>query len=345
MMTRLKFTLFILLSYSVAIEAQKIKLPSFLGKKRGSTQWYGDPVSERKLKNNYNIYSTVGLGGGTSNYYGDMTSYKYPISTILKGTRWNLSANYTKHFSYNFAARIALSYARITGDDANYEEAEGLYLVKYSRGLHFRNDLKEISLVGIYDFTRYRKGGYMMRPKYTPFVLGGLAIVNHNPRARAAADPISGAISNDWVKLREFDTEGQGDLGKKQYSTISFAIPLGAGLRYKLADQLDFTIEGGIRYTISEGGKYLDDVSRNYIPSSGTNPNPSPSEMFSYRAKELYAARTGKLRDFSKITPPITVTPSGNPTERGNGRQDWYFFTILQLNYYIPSQIKCITNR
>ena len=340
MRSRLRLVIIIILGILNGTNAQKFHLPQVFGKKKGSTQWYGDPVKETVLKNNYNIYSTVGLGFGTSNYYGDMTSYKYPIATILKSTRWNFSANYTKHYAYNFAARIALSYARITGDDNNFKNAVGSYLTKYSRGLHFRNDLKELSLVGIYDFTKYRKAGYIMRPKFTPYAFAGLALTNHNPKARGE-NSATGEVSKDWLKLREFDTEGQSNLGQKQYNTIVFAIPFGAGLRYKIADQLDISFEGGFRYTVSEAGKYLDDVAENYIASSGTNTAPTNSEKFSYRAKEIYAARTGERRDPSKITLPVSALPSGAPAMRGNGRQDIYFLTILSLNYYIPSQIKC----
>ncbi len=337
----IKLLFFCFVIGSITANAQKFHLPQFLSKKRGSTQWYGDPVKPTKLKNNYNIYSTVGVGLGTSNYYGDLTSYKYPIATIAKMTRWNLSANYTKHFSYNFAARLGLSYARIVRDDSNYENAQGPYLNKYARGLHFRNDLKELSLVGIYDFARYRTGGYSLRPKVTPYIFGGLALTNHNPKARAAA-AADGTISKDWLKLREFDTECQTCLGGKLYSTIAFAIPFGGGIRYKLNDQIDISIEGGLRYTISYGGKFLDDVSGNYRDTAGTNPNPTNEELFSFRANEKFDARTGKLRDFSKITLPLTADPiTGDALPRGNGRQDVYFLTIVSLNYYIPSQLKC----
>lgn len=342
----IKVLLVLLLGGSIRVEAQKYKLPKIFQKKKGSTQWYGDPVSERKLKNNYNIYSTVGLGGGTSNYYGEMTSYKYPIATILKMTRWNFSVNYTKHFNYRLAARIGLSYARIAGDDKNFENAQGTYLTKYSRGLHFRNDLKEFSLIGIYDFTRYRKGGYSLRPNVTPYAFLGVSLANHNPKARGEA--LNGVVDKNWLKLREFETEGQGDLDGKQYSTIAFAIPFGAGIRYKLNNQFDFSIEGGLRYTVSNSGKYLDDVSKNYIVNADINPIPSNAEMFSYRANELYWAKTGELRDQSKINlnPLPTTLPlaESDKYNRGNGRQDLYFLTMISLNYYIPSQIKCRPN-
>jgi Domain of unknown function (DUF6089) len=337
---KLKLLIALFFLQSISLQAQKLKLPKPFGKKKGTTQWYGVPVKERKIKNNNNVYATVGFGGGSSNYYGDLTSYKYPVETILKMTRWNLSANYTKHFNHRFAARLALSYARILGDDDNFKSATGVYLDKYARGVHFRNDLKEFSLTGVYDFARYRSSSYNHRQKITPYLFGGIALANHNPRARAATSA-SGAVSKEWEKLREKDSEGLSGLGERQYPTIAFAIPFGAGFRFKLTDQLDFSIEGGIRKTFGRGGKYLDDVAGRYIPTASSNTIPTDAEKYSYRRNEVFSARTGNLRNLG-IAPNINTQQSpGVGSPRGNGRQDWYLLTVFSLNYYIPAKIRC----
>jgi hypothetical protein len=195
----------------------------------------------------------------------------------------------------------------------------------------------------MYDFAQNIKGGFEKRQSFTPYFFAGVAFANHEPLARSEA--INGVVSKEWVRLRELDTEGQSGLGKKQYSTIAFAIPFGMGFRYKINNQLDFSAEGGLRPTFGSGGKYLDDVSGDYIPTAGTSIRPTDSEKFSYRAPELYAARTGDLRDVNKVNPmPLTRDlTTGNALQRGNGRQDWYFITCFQLNYYIPKNIKCPT--
>jgi Domain of unknown function (DUF6089) len=333
-----KILLLFILVFSTEINAQK--LPRILGKKKSSTQWYGDPVTGSSFVNKANVLTTVSFGGGTSNYYGDMTSYHVPIATILKMTRWNLSANYTKHFKYNLAARIGLTYARISGDDDNFRNAPVAFLGKYSRGLHFKNDLKEIQLVGVYDFAKYRRGGAETRQKLTPYAFAGIALLNHNPKALFPRNSSGDVVSSKWEKLRDIDTEGLNTLNGKIYSTVALTLPIGMGFKYKLNNSFDISAEGGLRYTFGKSGRYLDDVSGKYILSSG--PNPGSNEIFFYRSNpafEAYAARTGNLREVSKITLPITNGPG--TVARGNGRQDIYFLTTFQLNYYLPSKIKC----
>jgi Domain of unknown function (DUF6089) len=343
-----RFCILFFLFISSDIIAQRFKMPKLLTRKRPSTQWYGDPVVDYHYKNNFNKYVTVGLGGGTSNYYGDLTTYRHPISTILKMTRWNFSANYTKHFKSNLSARVAITYARISGDDNNFENANG-FGGKYARGLHFRNDLKEVSLVGMYDLAQSAKGSIEKRQLITPYLFAGIAFANHDPKARGETSA-TGVVSKEWLKLRELDTEGQSLVGNKQYSTLAFAVPFGMGFRYKINDKFDLSAEGGFRATFGSGGKYLDDISGNYIASAGANTapggTPTPSEKFSYRANEDYAARTGQLRDATKVNlnKPLTRDVlTGDAYKRGNGRNDWYFITCFQLNYYIPRNIKCPT--
>jgi Domain of unknown function (DUF6089) len=341
-----KFILFILFLFSNELLAQRFKLPKLLTRKRPSTQWYGDPVVDYHYKNNFNKYAIVGIGGGTSDYYGDMTSYRIPFATILKMTRWNLSANYTKHFKYNLSARVALTYARISGDDNNFENAPA-FQQKYSRGLHFRNDLKEMSLVGMYDLVTNIKGGIEKRQTFVPYLFAGLGFASHSPMARDISTGLG--KKNNWLKLRDLDTEGQGGLGEKQYASIAFSVPFGMGIRYKINDKFDLSIEGGLRPTFGSGGQYLDDVSGYYIPTAATNTatgGGTESEKFSYRANEIIAARTGQLRNQNKVNPkPLTQDIStGARTLRGNDhRQDWYLLTAFQLNYYIPRLIKCPT--
>ncbi len=338
-----KLSIFFVAIFTLGAEAQK--LPHLFGRKKSSTQWYGDPVTENRFKTPFDPYATLGFGAGTSNYYGDFTSYKYPLQTILKTTRWNFSANYTRHLNYYFSARIALTYARIMGDDINFKNAVGPYLDKYSRGLHFRNDLKELSVVGIYNIAKYRPGGHTKRVEFNPYLFLGFGAASHNPKARDVYNSTDNRLS-PWLGLRPLDTEGQSNLGGKQYSTIAFSIPFGMGFRFKLSENWDFSVEGGLRYTVNYGGKYLDDVSGNYIASAGTNPTPTDAEKFSYRAPELIDARNGVVRDGSKITLPLTQDAvTGEPTKRGNNRQDFYFLTCFQLNYYIPKKIKCPTTR
>ncbi len=336
-----KIGLFILLwAGHIAIAQKNMPTKITVRPKGDGTQWKGVPKYESQFRQPFDGYRLVGVGLGTANYYGDMASYRLPVATILKNTRWNIGATYTKYFTDKFSMRLGLSVIRIMADDANFENGSAGFLTKYSRGLHFRNTLKEGTLVGIFDFSKKYKGGFERRADITPYALIGLSLANHNPKAREAADPVTGAVKKEWLKLRQFDTEGQSDLDQKQYSTVALSVPFGMGLKFKISPNMDFAAEGRINYTFNNGGKYLDDVSENYIAIPGNIPT-TQSERFSYRALETINARTGKARNMGKVTPPDTQTVIGAPAPRGNGRQDIYFLSVFQLNYYLPSQIRC----
>jgi hypothetical protein len=337
-----KLIILLVLLANVCLAQKNMPTKVTLRKKGHGTEWIGEPKYISKYRQPFDGVRLVGFGGGTANYYGDFTSYKLPAATILKTTRWNFTGNYTKYFTHRFGMRLGLSIIRIMGDDANFENGSSGFLQKYSRGLHFRNTLKEGALVGIFDFTNYNPGGFTRRSSVIPYILGGIALANHNPQGRDEA--VNGAVSKDWLKLRQFDTEGQSDLGQKQYSTVALSVPVGFGFKFKISPNFDFQVEGRLNYTFNRGGKYLDDVAENYIATAASNTFPSNSERFSYRADEVYSARTGKVRNVSKITPPPTQDINGFPTARGNGRQDIYFLTAFQINYFLPAQIRCKGN-
>jgi hypothetical protein len=334
------------LVFSIVCTAQKNMPTKITVRPKGTgTQWIGKEKYETQFRQPFDGYRLLGVGFGTANYYGDFTTYKLPMATIVKNTRWNIGIHYSKYFTQKIAMRLGVSAIRLTGDDDNFKNGSVEYLSKYSRGLHFRNTLREANLVGVYDFTSFYKGGYTRRQDVVPFVFAGIALANHNPQGRAPT--VGGVVQNKWEKLRQFDTEGQSDVGRKQYSTIALSVPVGMGIRFKINNDFDFSVEGRLNYTINEGGKYLDDISGDYVSSARSavlSGNANNSELFSFRANEPFAARTGNVRDFSKITLPQTQDTGGLPTQRGNGRQDVYFISVFQLNYYLPAPLRCRGN-
>jgi hypothetical protein len=68
-------------------------------------------------KNVLNQYATVGIGGGSSHYFGDLAPYSRFYYGIYTNVRWNGSINYTRFLNANAAARISYTYARLYGDD------------------------------------------------------------------------------------------------------------------------------------------------------------------------------------------------------------------------------------
>ncbi|QRR03048.1 DUF6089 family protein [Dyadobacter sandarakinus] len=293
-------------------------------------------------------YSTAGFGIGTSNYYGDLAPYRRPLSSTFKMMRWSVGGNYTRHFTPRLAARASFIYARIAGDDyIMNRDSKHEANIFYARNLHFRNDLKEFSLQGIFKLTPDNRS-YDRRPQLGAYLFAGIALTAQNPKA---LDSLKG----DWVKLQPLGTEGQGNEGyAKPYSLVQFAIPVGIGVRYKINSRFDISAELGFRKTFTD---YLDDTHGNYADPALFADNPLALAMANRSTNPVAvrknADRTQALQKFLQTNynietnDPLAVLPTtgfGAPgTARGNSptQKDAYMFGMIHVHYMLPSQIKC----
>lgn len=292
-------------------------------------------------------YSSAGLGVGTSNYYGDMAGFGTPFKSTFGMMRWSVAGNYTRHFTPRLAARASFTYARIAGDDFKMNEKDPTNL-RFPRNLSFRNDLKEFAVIGIFKLTPDNRS-YDRRPQFGTYLFAGLAAVAHNPKAKDA-------VSGEWLKLQALGTEGQGRPGYvKPYSLIQLALPVGFGLRYKINDRFDIGAELGFRITFTD---YLDDLAGNYANPADFAGNPEAIRMAN-RSQETVAVRKGKDRTpgLSQYVQAIYgVSPNEDPfavlvrdnyafpgSVRGNSpkQKDSYLIGMININYIIPSQVKC----
>ncbi len=294
-------------------------------------------------------YSTVSVGVGTSSYYGDLASYRRVASSTFGMMRWNFTANYTRHFTDRLAARASFTWARIAGDDYTVNR-KGQNEFYFARNLHFRNDLKEFALMGIYKIIPDNRS-YDRRPQISPYVFLGIGAMAHNPMAR-----VPDIEGDRWQKLQPLGTEGQGSPnGPKEYSLVQLAIPLGVGVRYKLSSRFDVSAELGFRFTSTD---YLDDVHDTYA-----DPNILKNDLartFANRSAEPTAARKGGdrtniLRDFIAtsygltdpgIDPFVAIqqtefTSPGNMRGANPQRNDTYLLGTIHLTYVLGTPIKC----
>jgi hypothetical protein len=138
---------------------------------------------------------------------------------------------------------------------------------------------------------------------------------------------------------------------------------LGLGLRIKINEKFDITLEGNLRFTKTD---YLDDVANVAYADEGILGSFIGSDLadLSYRADEAYHSRTQKDRipilhqiwsDPSKLNAgpvpigwlPTDITAHYNPTTpsrvRGNASKvpDTYGTFQLTLSYILSSKIKC----
>ncbi|MGR3810047.1 hypothetical protein [Jiulongibacter sp. NS-SX5] len=314
-------------------------------------------------KNIINQYTTVGIGGGSSHYFGDLSPYGYFYNSLYTNVRWNGNAHYTRYLTPNTAVRFQLSWVRILGDDYTYAQRNmDVLWQNYVRNLHFRNDLKEFTVSGIFNLLpSYGKGGARSRLSFTPYAHIGIGLAAHSPQATA---PVGAANAGEWVPLRDASTSGQiiPGTGLEMYSFVTPVLPLGLGVRFKINEKFDITFEGNLRLTNTD---YLDDAASVQYPNEDQLISyVGPIGELSYRADEAIHSRTNENRiptllqiwsDVDKINGGVTGNswspediasfygPEVPGTYRGNPSKipDTYATFSVTLSYILSNKIKC----
>ncbi len=254
-------------------------------------------------------YIRVGVSVGAMNYLGDLASSN-PYETSHPGLGFYASYKLNPMFS----VRGTALFGRISGDDAKADDPE-----RIARNLSFRSNIQEFSLQLVGDFI-FTPRGYTSRPWITPYAYIGLSVFKFNPEAPNGAT---------WVELQPLGTEGQYIRDQEEdypepYKLTQIAIPLGAGLRFRVVRDLDIEFEVGLRKTFTD---YLDDVS-SYYPNLRDLNRQNPTAA-----------------NFSDRSNPNTFPDGRIDMPRGDRSQDdWYMFTSISLSY-ILSWVNCPQNK
>lgn len=288
-------------------------------------------------------YWTLGGGAGVMSYIGD-------INPILNGSqnpfaflRSSFTLELTKKLSPHWHARLGLTYGQIRGDDYTHSNPQN-HRSRFLRNLHFRNNILELSAVGVYDWYAFDRR-FFRRKKVMPYSFLGLAVLRHNPQAKTPED-----LGGNWVNLQELGTEGQGQEGyRKPYSKIQLAIPVGIGVKFKLHERINVNLEANFRYTFTD---YLDDVSGNYAEIGDLGSD--LAKTMAHRSNENIAIlrnnnRQAQLTNIYSITgtPQEYVSSDGQTylaidgygrkgDKRGNSpTNDMYFSLGFKVSYFI----------
>lgn len=275
-------------------------------------------------------YTTLGVNAMAAGYYGDVTPGPSILSTDPKLIRYNVGIFGQRKFFPNWSARVSVSYGRLVGDDAqSAKPLEAEDAGRWERNLSFRNDIKELSAVAVYDL-KANHNAFFKRPEFTPYIFAGLAVFHHNPKAFYAG----GLLETGWYELQPLQTEGV------KYSKVQFSVPFGFGARFRLNQNFDLGFEVGWRPTFTD---YLDDVSTKYADKGDLN---------AAHGKEAWvlADRSIELPDFagnqttvigSDGQPYPATYISGPGMQRGDHtRNDWYVLTGFTLNYILEPTYK-----
>ena len=240
-------------------------------------------------------YNSIGVSFDVLNYYGDLAPLPEKFSTDFSLTRPGVGIFFSRKYGSFYSLQASFVYGTIRGSD--HESADkndsqnGIF--RYQRNLSFRNRIKELSVIGVFDLFK-NQHTYIYRASWTPYAFFGVALFHNNPQGKVPMKDLNGntlARGGEWVDLQPLGTEGQhaslnnSDVNYKikPYSRIQAAIPLGAGVRVRIKSNLDISGEFGFRYVFTD---YLDDVSRNYV-DLGAFGNNELAKAMSYRSNEI----------------------------------------------------------
>ena len=302
------------------------------------------------------IYNSLGFSVNATNYYGDLAPKPSVVSTDISFTRPGFGISFGHRFGPRYTVMAQFMFATLRGSDktsADPENAE--YNGRYLRNLEFRNNIKELTVVAVFDLFE-NMATYISRVRWTPYAYAGLAGFISTPQGRAPetdlkGDPLSEA--GQWVKLRPLGTEGQysnldpddANYGIKPYSTFQFAIPFGIGARFRINEVLDFWADIGYRYTFTD---YLDDVSQNYVDLDKLDSE--LARAMSYRTNELPEGTGPGTRPDMATNPnrysnsgsyPVMVLNgygsegTGSNIRGSSGDKDIYLVTSLRITYIL----------
>jgi hypothetical protein len=239
----------------------------------------------------------LGLGGsiGTSNYVGDLDD--------------NFTPRYTKpafglHLLYNFRPHFGFRFNFFKGT-ITASDVSGTMAGNKERNLSFYTPVSELGLNLVYRPLAMHKGE-LPRRRISPYLFAGIAVFRFNPMT---------TLGGEEIELQPLGTEGQYLIGDypEPYKLTQLAVPMGAGINFKISRRVDLGVESGFRKTFTD---YLDDVSTNY-PDLDQLAEVSP-------VAAALSNRSG--------SPVVPGAPRGNPDLK-----DWYIYTNVGFTFYFYS--------
>lgn len=243
----------------------------------------------------------VGAVLGVATYQGDINPLRHRLSFEGAQAAKGLSVGY--FFNPTFGVKLRFVDSFLKADDKGSLDAG-----RVARNLHFRTDLKELSIAAEVELLNLIP--WFSRRKLRPYVSVGVAKFWFNPQAKQ---------NGIWHDLQPLGTEGQGLPGSDQelYSRSQVSLPVGGGVRYQINANTVISFEVIPRITFTD---YIDDVSTSY---------PDLEYLRSYRG-DLAADIAYKGDDIVNYVPTgedFSGRSRGNPQEN-----DWYITSTITFS-------------
>ncbi|NNC96385.1 MAG: hypothetical protein HKN92_12575 [Chitinophagales bacterium] len=250
-----------------------------------------------------NIYAQnleIGVWGGVANYFGDINT---KTSFQFVGPGGGLFVR--NILSNRFALKHGVAFGIVSFDESKTTDPH-----RIQRNLHFKSNVFELGSQLEFNFFAYEQSS--QTKFFTPYIFAGLSVFYFNPKA---------LYEGEWYELQPLGTEGQNDpnyTGREKYRLISFAIPIGGGLKYSFSYNFAIGLIFGTRKTFTD---YLDDVSTTYV---------SPLSLPGGEGSVAY-----------ELSDPSVDKIGEAGYQRGNpNKNDDYFFGGISISYTFM-QDKC----
>jgi opacity protein-like surface antigen len=356
-----RFILICLLFFPLSLFAQYGKAA-----KRAALKTRNKQISRFTVRTDFSKskrYVSFGGGLGAANYFGDLAPRSTRVSSDLQSTKTYITCYYLARVHPNVNIRTQLSFQQLKGDDFSVSRLNNPTpsdIGRFKRNLSFRNNIFEINSCGIFELFPTDRG-YLRRNFVNPYGLIGISLFHHNPQTKT---PVIKGEESDWIDLQPLGTEGQftGVVGTpKPYSLWQIGVPLGAGVRYRLMDKWDLSLEFCYRFVFTD---YLDDVSGRYpseeVYQEMLNQGNYTGITLSNRSSETFAAMENSRRadvlkqwkDYSLPNKTNTYLTDGErtwtrlignesgATPRGSKKRDYGLTTGIHLSYILEIKQK-----
>ena len=208
-----------------------------------------------------------GIIAGASHYQGDLTQKTFEPKGLKPS--FGLITRFTPYERFTF--RLSGQWGGLEGNDEWYPDMDSVY----ERNLSFKSVLWDFTAAAEWNLRSLK---YKQTSGVIPFLFAGISVFRFNPKAQFIYRDDSPHLGvngydysslkdrdGDWIELQPQGTEGQEttqENDRRRYSLTQLAIPIGAGLKFKLNPRWAMSLEYGLRYTFTD---YIDDVSLTYV--------------------------------------------------------------------------------
>jgi Domain of unknown function (DUF6089) len=194
-------------------------------------------LTEDRVQKGDMLSYQLGFFVGMSSYEGDVLCFKEQEINVFTEANASFGLSFYKNFSSVFSAGVTYVNTKISGSDAAFTSGKG----HKERGFSFTNKINEIALR--LNYKPFGKKNWLL----SPYVFGGAGMV------------FGGADTDYRRSLQTQVRVAQIDEDIKDKKTSSFAIPLGAGISWKINQKFNLNFEAGLRFGLND---YMDGVSK-----------------------------------------------------------------------------------